>query len=218
MRGSGGQDDYDVYRVPVDGSAPPALLLHHRFGLWEAELSHDGQWLVTRSDEEGSVGRIRARRLAGDTTLLPVMVGKSTTSQVALSPDGRWLAYASPVSGKVEIYVTPFPSAASTHVVSRDGGTEPRWAHSGRELFYRGSNHLMAVDVAPGATFVAGTPRPLFPLTGYRSARNRQQYDVAPDDRRFLMIREPEAAGPGTVVYVENWLSELQAKVRAAAR
>jgi hypothetical protein len=76
----------------------------------------------------------------------------------------------------------------------------------------------MAVDVAPGTTFVAGTPRPLFPLTGYRSARNRQQYDVAPDDRRFLMIREPSDAGAGTVVYVENWFAELQAKVRAAVK
>src|SRR6266446_7290750 len=101
-----------------------------------------------------------------------------------------------PRSTVPDVYVTPFPSAASTHVVSRDGGTEPRWAHSGRELFYRGGSELMAVDVAPGTTFVAGTPRPLFSLTGYRSARNRQQYDVAPGDRRFLMIREPSDAGP----------------------
>jgi hypothetical protein len=55
-------------------------------------------------------------------------------------------------------------------------------------------------------------------LTGYRSTRNRQQYDVAPGERRFLMIREPSDAGPGTVVYVENWFAELQAKVRAAVR
>ena len=217
MRGSGSQDDYDIYRVPVDGSAPPELLLHHSFGLWEAELSRDGQWMVVRSDEEGSVGHIRARRLVGDTVLVPLVVGKSNSSQVALSPDGRWLAYGSQASGKTEVYVTPFPSAASTHIVSRDGGSEPRWAHSGRELFYRSGSQLMAVDVAPGTTFVAGTPRPLFSLAGYRGARNRQQYDVAPGDRRFLMIREPADAGPGTVVYVEHWFAELQAKVRAAA-
>jgi hypothetical protein len=174
--------------------------------------------MVVRSDEEGSVGHIRARRLAGDTALVPLVVGKNSSSQVALSPDGRWLAYASLATGKSEVYVTPFPSAASTHIVSRDGGSEPRWAHSGRELFYRSGSQLMAVDVAPGATFVAGTPRRLFSLTGYRSARNRQQYDVAPGDRRFLMIREPGDAGPGTVVYVENWFAELQAKVRAAVK
>jgi serine/threonine-protein kinase len=215
LRGRGNQDAYDIYRMPVDGSAPATLLLHHSFGLWEAELSHDGQWLVVRSDEEGSMSRIRARRLTGDTALVPLVVGKSLTSQVALSPDGRWLAYVSISSGRKEVYVIPFPSAASTHIVSRDGGSEPRWAHSGRELFYKGASQLMAVDISPGPTFVAGTPRPLFPLAGYRTARNRQQYDVAPDDRHFLMIRDPAASGPGTVVYVEDWFAELRAKVRA---
>jgi len=161
------------------------------------------------------MSRIRARRLTGDTALVPLVVGKSLTSQVALSPDGRWLAYVSISSGRKEVYVIPFPSAASTHIVSRDGGSEPRWAHSGRELFYKGASQLMAVDISPGPTFVAGTPRPLFPLAGYRTARNRQQYDVAPDDRHFLMIRDPAASGPGTVVYVEDWFAELRAKVRA---
>jgi hypothetical protein len=72
----------------------------------------------------------------------------------------------------------------------------------------------MVVDVTPGPAFVAGTPRPLFPLAGYRAARNRQQYDVAPDDRHFVMIREPEDKRGDVVMYVENWLDELKAKVR----
>jgi len=63
--------------------------------------------------------------------------------------------------------------------------------------------------------FVAGTPRPLFSLSGYREARNRQQYDVSPDDRRFVMIREFSTGTPDNVVYVENWLAELEAKLRA---
>jgi serine/threonine-protein kinase len=214
MRGRGNQDDYDIYQMPVDGSGPPALLLHHSFGLWEAEFSRDGQWLVVRSDEAGSISHIRARRLRGDTALVPLVVGKESSNQVSLSPDGRWLAYLSLASGRREVYVTPFPSATSTQIVSRDGGSEPRWAHSGRELFFKGPSHMMVVDVTPGPAFVAGTPRPLFPLAGYRAARNRQQYDVAPDDRHFVMIREPEDKRGDVVMYVENWLDELKAKVR----
>jgi serine/threonine-protein kinase len=214
-RGGGNQDDYDIYQMPVDGSAPAGLLLHHSFGLWEAEFSRDGQWLVVRSDEAGSIGRIRGRRLHGDTALVPLVVGKDNSSQAALSPDGRWLAYVSIASGRREVYVTPFPSASASHIVSRDGGTEPRWAHSGRELFFKGPNQMMAVDVSAGPTFVASTPRPLFSLSGYRGARNRQQYDVAPDDRRFVMIREPRDEGNDRVVYVENWLAELRARTEA---
>ncbi|MEP7327128.1 MAG: protein kinase, partial [Gemmatimonadota bacterium] len=200
LRGGGGQDDYDVYLTRVDGSGPSELLLHHTFGLWEAEFSRDGQWLLVRSDEVGVIGHIRARRLGGDTALVPLVVTKNSSNQIALSPDGRWLAYVSDATGRREVYVTPFPAASSTHLVSRDGGIEPRWSHSGRELFFKGPGQLMAVAVAPGPSFAAGTPRPLFSLSGYRSARNRQQYDVAPDDRHFVMIREPTDNAGGTVV------------------
>jgi Tol biopolymer transport system component len=213
--GHGGLDDYDAYQMPVDGSAPARLVLHHLFGLWEAELSRDGQWLVVRSDEASGHSNLRGRRLHGDTALVPLVVDKGVSTNVALSPDGRWLAYSSDPTGQKEIYVTAFPSAASTQLVSRDGGTEPRWAHSGRELFFKSGSHLMAVQVTGGPAFLAGTPRPLFPLTGYRSARNRQQYDVAPDDRRFVMIRESGDDASGNVVYVEHWFEELAAKMKA---
>jgi len=215
MAGRGGQDDYDVYRMPIDGSAPPTLLLHHAFGLWEAELSRDGEWLVVRSDEEGSIGHIRARRLHGDTALVPIVIAKDHANQSALSPDGRWLAYGMLTNGQRDIYVTSFPNPTSTQIVSRDGGTEPRWAHSGRELFFKGPRQMMAVEVTLGSTFAAGTPRGLFDLTGYRGARNRQQYDVAPDDQHFVMIREPADDQGRNVMYVEHWLPELLGRMKA---
>jgi eukaryotic-like serine/threonine-protein kinase len=209
------QGGYDVYQVPVDGSTPATLLMDARYGLWEAELTRDDQWLTIRSDEEGNIGHIRARRLTGDTTLVPLVVDQYAASHVSLSPDGRWLAYTSERTGRKEVYVTPFPSAASTHLFSRDGGSEPRWAHSGRELFFKDPTHLMVVPITPGATFIAGTPRRLFPLAGYREARNRQQYDVSPDDQHFVMIRELSGDGPATVIYAEDWLAELEARVTA---
>ena len=79
-RGGGSQDAYDAYRMPVDGSAPPELLLRHSFGLWEAELSRDGQWLVVRADEAVGSSNMYGRRLAGDTTLLPLVIDPSTSA------------------------------------------------------------------------------------------------------------------------------------------
>ena len=211
-RGGGTQDAYDVYRMPVDGSARPELLLRHAFGLWEAELSRDGQWLVVRSDEAVGASNIYGRRLTGDTVLVPLVADKYISLQAAISPDGRWLAYTSDATGRFEVYVAPFPGMSSTRLVSTGGGNEPRWSHSGRELFYRGGGKLMAVDVMPGAAFTPGTPHPLFSLAGYRAARNRPQYDVAPDDRRFLMIREYNDGSDQELVYVENWFPELKSK------
>ncbi len=212
-RGGESQDAYDVYRMRVDGSAPAELLLRHAYGLWEAELSRDGQWLVTRSDEPGTSANLYARRLGGDTALVPLLTDNSVSMQAALSPDGRWLAYATDATGRAEVYVAPFPSMSSSRLISTGGGTEPRWAHSGRELFYRSGGQLMVVPVTPGESFAPGTPKPLFALTGYRAARNRQQYDVTPDDRRFLMIREFGNSAE-ELIYVENWFTELKAKVR----
>ena len=72
----------------------------------------------------------------------------------------------------------------------------------------------MAVQVTPGSTLSVGSPRELFPVGQYRFASNRQQYDVAPDDQHFVMIRNLPRP-PGDVVYVENWFPELLAKVKA---
>jgi Tol biopolymer transport system component len=215
LRGGGTTDEFDAYRIRVDTAAAPQLLLHHAFGLWEVALSHDGEWLVVRSLETGGAWNLRVRRVHGDTALMPLVVGKNITSEVALSPDGRWLAYASDATGREEIYVTPLPAGHAVHMVSREGGTEPRWAHSGRELFFKSDNWLMAVPVRTRPTFTAGTPRRLFSVAGYRAARNRQEYDVAPDDRHFVMIRDLAADARGNVVYVEHWFAELAAKVRA---
>ncbi|HUF25653.1 MAG TPA: protein kinase, partial [Gemmatimonadaceae bacterium] len=214
LRTPGGtQDDFDLYRMPVDGSTPPALLLDHTYGVWEGEFSRDGRWLVIRSDELGAISQIRGRRMDTDTALVPLQVNENTKTQIALSPDGRWLAYASDGTGMREIYVAAFPSMTSPRLVSREGGSEPRWAPDSRELFYKNSDALMSVAIMPGEGVVAGSPRRLFSVAPYRSARNRQQYDVAPDGQHFVMIRDV-ATGAPEVVYVENWFPELLAKVR----
>ena len=213
--------DVTVRRASAEGSEKAQLLQRHTFGLWESEVSRDGQWLVVRADEVGdNTYAIRARRLVGDTTLQEVIVPKTKTTvlNIALSPDGKWLAYTSNESGSVELYVTSFPDAQAKSVVSRGGGAEPRWSRDGRELFFVNGGRLNVVAVPPGPTFNPGNPRALFSLAGYRRARNRQQYDVSPDGQRFVMIRDRANAGGRGVVYVENWFSELRAKVDAGKR
>jgi Tol biopolymer transport system component len=198
--------------IRVDGVGGSRPLLEQDNELWEVELSRDGNWLVTRKDELGSNPSVYARRLTGDTTLLPLLTDPSYTVQVALSPDGRWLAYVSNEAGRqFEVYVASFPDMASKRLVSRGGGTQPRWSRSGRELFFQSNGQLMAVAVPPGPVFTPGPARALFSIKGYRTARNRQQYDVAPGDQRFVMIREPVATGG--IIYVENWFAELQASI-----
>jgi serine/threonine-protein kinase len=133
-----------------------------------------------------------------------------------VSPDGRWLAYQSNESGRDEIYVRPFPnvSAPGRWQVSPDGGTGPVWSRDGRELFYlvQATGQLVSVPVqAMGASFVAGTPQPLFEGSYFRGPGGRS-FDVSPDGKRFLMIRpESNKALPSPqIVVVLNWFNELR--------
>ena len=68
----------------------------------------------------------------------------------------------------------------------------------------------MAVEVKTNPTFVLGRATELFPTDGFSS----DAYAVAPDDRRFLMIRPLATGTPDKLIVVENWFEELKAKSR----
>ena len=72
-----------------------------------------------------------------DIRTLVVKINRIENTQIALSPDSRWLAFTSDRSGRSEVYVASFPDMQVKYPVSQGGGSEPRWAHSGRELFFK---------------------------------------------------------------------------------
>ena len=81
----------------------------------------------------------------------------------ALSPDGRWIAYRSDETGRLEIYVRPFPNVdEGKWPITTDGGTVPVWAPSGRELFYQNGDSVMVVPIETEPTFTYGKPQVLF--------------------------------------------------------
>jgi hypothetical protein len=133
-----------------------------------------------------------------------------------VSPNGRWIAYASNESGRFEIYARPFPGLGAKWPISTDGGESPRWSGSGRELFYRDpvKSQLMAVEVQTAPEFRAGHPRPLFTLhsTGPSTQSGLyKDWDVARDGKRFLVINAPEGSETGVRLQaVVNWFEELR--------
>jgi len=132
------------------------------------------------------------------------------------SPDGHWIAYLSNESGRNQIYVQPYPGPGGKFQVSTDGGSEPMWARSGRELFYRNSDKMMAVDVTTQPAFAIGSPRTVFAgdygfLGGSGQLAN---YDVSPDGQRFLMLQSNvQEGGVSQIHVVLNWFEELKRRV-----
>ncbi|HYL30670.1 MAG TPA: hypothetical protein VEU27_12175, partial [Gemmatimonadales bacterium] len=210
-RGTGGGLPY-INRA--DGTGTPKALLSTPFNFVHVIGSRDGRWmLLRRSINEPGNGDIYAVK-TGDTTLVPLLTTPAREASPALSPDGRWLAYESDESGASEVYVRPFPDVGSGRwQVSLNGGTGPVWAHSGRELFYlNGRQEMTSVEVRPGPTFAVGERRVLFPASAYDFSGSYPLYDVAPDDRRFLMVRGVSPEGETEAILIQNWFQELKAR------
>ena len=131
----------------------------------------------------------------------------------AVSPDGRWLAYASNESGVMEVYVRSLADGGEHTRVSRRGGAEPRWVRGGSELLYRTTDSVFAVPITPGTTFRAGAPRALF--GGQFRQKNTTNWDASADGQRFVMVRPPAvpADGPPLSVIL-HWFDQPRAARR----
>jgi serine/threonine-protein kinase len=186
-------------------------------------FSPDGTRLVLREDGPKTGGDLVVLALDGERRVTSLIQTTFNERNGEISPDGRWLAYESDESGQEEIYVRPFPDVNGGHwQVSTGGGSEPLWARSGRELFYRGSDTALlgvAVAVEGSASFRTGKPVRLVEGRYYAGAGSGaapgRTYDVSPDGLRFLMVKEgggadQTAAAPPSIVVVQHWVEELK--------
>ena len=122
---------------------------------------------------------------------MPVFATADQEVGPALSPDGRWLAYTvSGLQSGAQVFVRPFPNAnLGQWQISFEGGSEPRWGHSGHELFYRDAiGDLIAVEVRTSPTFAIVSRQVLFSTRGYFRLSNHFGYEVMPGDQRFVVL------------------------------
>jgi len=218
-----------VSGLPADASSPHREVLVQSDGLiMEVLLTSDGRTAVVRTgDAREGQGGLSYTTLGTGEGLKPIPTSESNQYGLDISPDGRWLAYVSEVSGRPEVYVRPFPGPGPRVLVSRDGGAEPRWAHNGRELFFRSmrsegpgrpTGFMAVARVTTDPTFRVDSIQELFPLAGYEQGNRVRLYDVAADDQRFLMITPywQESWSTGEVIYSRGWYwsDEVQSLLR----
>lgn len=122
------------------------------------------------------------------------------------SPDGRFVAYVSNESGRAEVYVRPYSGQGPRTQVSAEGGIEPVWSRDGKELFFRHGRDLLAVTVQTTPSFSTGRSQVVF-SGDYAFGPLLANYDVAPDGKRFLMMKGRQWL-EGQLVLVLNWFSE----------
>ena len=216
---SSGRDGADnLYRKRADGSGDEERLTKSDIPMWANSWSRDGRSIVFAG--MGPNGNFDVSMLTlEDKKVQPLLASNFREADPTISPDGRWLAYTSNESGRLEVYVRPFPAGAGRWQVSDTGGGFPRWAGNGRELFYRVDDGIMSASIeAVGDSIRTGKPTRLFTgafrggVTGISIGGNTfADYDVSADGQRFVMFpsTDAESTNRGVVTLVTEWFDEL---------
>jgi Tol biopolymer transport system component len=127
-------------------------------------------------------------------------------AQGVLSPDGRWLAYATNEGGgPAQVYVQSLTGTPGRWQISTAGGFMPKWTRGGRELIYESNDAIMAVDIETEGGFHAGTPAKLFPVPIGASGPETRYWTVTEDGQRFFVLVAPKTRTSGDIEVVTDF-------------
>jgi len=213
------QSGTEIVWQAADGSGAAEPLASGTGAPVPISWSPDGSVLVFNDYDTASRSDIWLLSPEGDRKPRAFLQTPAVELGGVFSPDGRFIAYVSNASGRFEVYVQPFPGPGSKSQVSTEGGTNPAWDRSGREIFYRSEDRVMAVTVETDPALRLSKPTLLFEERFLQEAEGVvgfAQYDVAPDDEHFVMIRDESLVS--RIHIVLNWAEELKQQVPARKR
>jgi serine/threonine protein kinase len=202
---------FDLYVKASSGAGGEDLLVESPRVKTPNDWSRDGRYLLYTVTDDPKTGFDQwVLPLEGDRKPFPFLNAIWDEQNGQFSPDGRWVAYQSNESGRHEIYVRPFPGPGGQMLVSTAGGISPRWSPDGKELYYIAPDAtLMAAPmIVKGATIEPGTPAPLFRSRiwgGGTDLYQREQYDVARRDGRFLINVTTDDTVTAPITLLQNW-------------
>ena len=164
----------------------------------------DGRSIAMVIDTDAGAPSLSTVSIDAEHKTVPYLL--AAAAQPAVSPDGRWMAYAAEVSSQFNVFVESIPTGRGKWRISNAGGAQPLWRRDGRELFYRADDGgIMAVPMTGGPSFSPGAPIRLFTFDSFGVIVARRQFTVSPDGQRFLINKSlPER---GRTILLQNWLA-----------
>jgi len=205
---------YDLVVRRADGSGGDEVLLRSDFDKVPEGWSRDGRVILFRNYDPKERG-LEILSLGSKEPPSHVK-GSEQASGFRLSPDGRWLLWTSPESGRQEVYVQRFPEGSARQQVSVNGGASARWSPDGKEIYFVSPDaRLMAASFGAreGSPRVS-IPAPLFPVSRVQleeayAGTLGHTWDVAPDGKRFLIMLPVSESDPSSLTVVLNWVGQL---------
>ena len=199
---SGRNGGANLFWRAADGSGPEEQLTFIEGANKRDSISPDGKLLLFDS-QQGNSWDVWALPLSGERKPFGLLTNQWNESSAAISPDGKWLTYASDESGRNEVYVQSHPEGTNRRQISNEGGSSPLWARNGRELFYISGRKMIAVESVESDIFVPGKLKVLFEGDFYHS------YDVSIDGKELLMsVRD--VPGFNRFHWIQSWTTLLK--------
>ncbi|MBN1833211.1 MAG: PD40 domain-containing protein [Deltaproteobacteria bacterium] len=214
-----GRDGGGLYWKSADGTGKAELLISSpELSLYPWSWSTEEDKLVLQLMKSAGEWDIGTLSMKGDRVLKTLLDEEYTEIQPQISPDGSWMAYASSESGRLEIYVRPFPDVdAGKWQISTGGGNSPLWSPDGTELFYIVDDKFMVVPLETEPAFKPGKLEVLFSGPYVSGVGEGTPWDIHPDGDRFLMMKESGSGatggGPRRINVFLNWDVELKQRV-----
>ena len=177
-----------LFALPATAPVPRTLLLDAPAGAWPVSWSPDGSSILVVTNSAKTSNDIWSLSLKDGATPKAFQRTEASENWAAFSPDGRWVAFSSTAESDIpEVYVARFPTPGPLWRISADGGTQARWRHDGKEIFYLSpGRQLMSATLTLGDDGVkVDRIEPLFTLRFPYGAYHA--FDVTKDGRRFLV-------------------------------
>jgi eukaryotic-like serine/threonine-protein kinase len=184
FQGSGnGSDDLFLARVIANSTEQPQYIGDGRS---PQSIDRNGRvtFLTLKGDKDYGISQLdpATRKV----TRLVDQPGSAQYSS-AISPDGRWIAYASDENGRPEVWLEPLPITGKRVQLTKNGGSHPQWSPDGGRLYFDQDDQLFQMDIATSGEPQGGDPVAL-PIKGFRQGELQRQYDLTPDGKGFVML------------------------------
>ena len=210
-----------IYVIPTSGGTPQRVTKRGVLPIFGA--ANDRIFFITFEDE----GKRALRSIEIDGSDERQHAISAFATEFAISPDGKWLAWAE----NFDAHITPFvatgksieigPKMSSVPVatVTKDAGEYLHWSGDSQRLHWSLGPELFSRDLKDAFAFIDGAPAtlPKAPETGTNISFSRA-YDVptgklAFTNARVITMRGDEVINNGTVVVDGNRIAAVGANI-----
>jgi imidazolonepropionase-like amidohydrolase/Tol biopolymer transport system component len=200
-----------IYVVNVDGGVPRKVVAYGRKPRFGAQ--NDRVYLL---DREGEKAALKAVNLDGSEPR--TLVTSDDATEIAVSPDERWLAFqelwnayvmAFPPTGQA-VVIGPKASSTPLRRLTRDAGENLHWSGSGDKVYWSLGPELFERELKDAFPFLPGAPeKPAEPPAKGRNISFTQDADkpagsLALRGARIVTMRGDEVIEKGTIFIGAN--------------